>query len=111
MNYQIHITKKAEQDLEGAADYIEFTLLNPDAADALLDKAEEKINSLSYMPQTHQLVDDPVLAAWEIRFILVNNYIAFFIIDKQAKIVHIVRFLYQKRNWIQILKTEPLQLD
>ncbi len=41
MNYQIHITKKAEQDLEGAADYIEFTLLNPDAADALLDKAEE----------------------------------------------------------------------
>ena len=27
MTYKIHITKKAENDLEGAADYIEFNLL------------------------------------------------------------------------------------
>ena len=47
MNYAIHITSKAERDLNEAADYIEFTLLNPQAADGLLDKTEEEINKLS----------------------------------------------------------------
>ena len=56
MNYNIHITQKAENDLNEAADYIEFTLLNPKAANDLLDKAEEEINKLSFMPDKHQMV-------------------------------------------------------
>ena len=44
MNYDIHITRKAELDLNEAADYIEFTLLNPKAADDLLDKVDEEIS-------------------------------------------------------------------
>lgn len=42
MNYHIHITQTAERDMISAADYIEFTLKNPEAADHLLDTAEEK---------------------------------------------------------------------
>ena len=77
MTYQIHITKTAERDLAGAADYIEYTLKNPSAADNLLDKAEEKISALSDFPQIHAIVDDPVLSAWGIRFTVINNYLAF----------------------------------
>ena len=36
MKYDIHITRAAEKDLNSAADYIEFVLLNPQAADDLL---------------------------------------------------------------------------
>ena len=35
MNYQVHITKTAEHDIAKAADYIEFVLKNPQAADHL----------------------------------------------------------------------------
>lgn len=108
MKYRIHITGKAEQDITEAADYIEFQLMNPEAADALLDKIDAEVNTLSSMPQKHQLVEDPVLNAIGIRFILVNNYMAFYIIDEPEKTVHVIRFLYQKRNWMQILKKEPL---
>lgn len=111
MNYNLHITKKAEADLNAAADYIEFTLLNPQAADDLLDKAEEEISKLSYMPQTRRIVDDPVLKAWGIRFVLVSSYMAFFMIDEQSKTVYIVRFLYGKRNWIEILRSESISLE
>lgn len=111
MNYDIHITQKAEADLTSAADYIEFTLLNRQAADDLLDKSEEEISKLSNMPQTHRIVDDPVLNAWGIRFVLVKNYMAFFTIDEQSKTVYIVRFLHGKRNWIEILKNEPLSFE
>jgi len=36
MSYKIHITAAAERDLLKAADYIEFSIKNPDAADHIL---------------------------------------------------------------------------
>lgn len=102
MNYGIHITGTAERDLAGAADYIEFTLKNPSAADHFLDLAEERISMLAFAPEAYAVVDDPVLSAWGIRFIVVNNYLVFFTIKDQT--VYILRVLYGKRDWISILK-------
>jgi len=104
MNYQIHITSTAEHDIMRAVDYIEFTLKNPDAADNLLDVATEQINALSNLPQKFRLVDDAVLASWGIRFIIINNYLAFYTIDEERQTVIVVRFLYQKSNWTSILR-------
>ena len=94
MNYQIHITSMAERDIMRAMDYIEFNLKNPDAADNLVDAVTEKVASLSYLPQKFR---------WGVRFIVINNYIAFYTIDEAKKMVYVVRFLYQKSNWISIL--------
>jgi len=104
MSYQVHITSTAEHDIMRAADYIEFTLKNPDAADNLLDAATEQIGSLADLPQKFRLVDDPVLASWGIRFVIINNYLAFYTIDEEKQTVIIVRFLYQKSNWTSILR-------
>lgn len=103
MSYDIHITRAAERDLLNAADHIEYVLKNPKAADDLLDEAEKTINSLGDFPQKFRLVDDPVLSSWSIRFVIVNNYLAFYIIDEQKNMVIIVRFLYQKSDWNAIL--------
>ena len=104
MSYQVHITSTAEHDIMRAADYIEFTLRNPDAADNLLDAATEQIGSLADLPHKFCLVDDPVLASWGIRFAIINNYLAFYTIDEEKQTVIIVRFLYQKSNWTSILR-------
>ncbi len=104
MSYRIHITSTAERDIMGAADYIEFTLKNPSAADNLLEVVEAQINSLSELPEKFRLVDDPVLASWDIRFVVINNHLAFYTIDKETQTVTIVRFLYQKSNWNAILR-------
>lgn len=104
MSYIIHITATAERDIMRAADYIEFNLKNPTAADHLLDVATEQINSMADMPQKFRLVDDPVLASWEIRYVIVNNYPAFYTIDEEKQMVIVVRFLFQKSNWNAILR-------
>ncbi len=104
MTYQVRITQKAKLDMVRAADHIEFTLLNPTMADALLDKAAAEISSLSTFPERRPVVDDPVLSSWGIRFIMINNYLAFYIISEQEKAVYVIRFLYGKRNWASILK-------
>ena len=86
------------------ADYIEFSLKNPTAADNLLDVATEQIGSLANLAQKFRLVDDPILASWGIRFVIINNYLAFYTIDEEKQTVIIVRFLYQKSNWTSILR-------
>ncbi|MDD3040639.1 type II toxin-antitoxin system RelE/ParE family toxin [Bacteroides sp.] len=104
MTYDVHITATAERDLLKASDHIEFVLKNPKAADDLLDKAELQINSLADFPEKFRLVDDPVLASWGIRFIIVDGYLAFYVISEETHRVVVVRFLYQKSNWTAILR-------
>lgn len=104
MNYTIHYTETAAQDLNETADYIDHVLLNPSATSNLLDKLDEELMHLKEFPQAHAVVDDPFLKAQGIRFVVVNNYLAFYIIDESTHVVHIIRFLYGKRDWITVLK-------
>lgn len=98
MSYVIHITRAAEQDLLNAVDHLEFVLRNPNAAADLLDEAVKQINSLKDFLEKFRLADDPVLSSWGIRFVIVNRYLAFYIIDEQKNRVIVVRFLFQKNN-------------
>ena len=108
MKYDIHITGTADEDLNRAVDYIDHILLNPQAADELLDKAEDLIADLAAFPEKYALVEDPVLNAWGVRFVAVNNYLAFYVVSEEEKRVSIVRFLHSKQNWISILKNSAL---
>lgn len=111
MNYSVHITLKAVRDITEAAKYIKYTLLNPQAASALIDKAEKEMNTLSFMPQKHGIIDDPILGFRAIRFLSVGKYLIFYVIDEESKTVHVIRFLYGKRDWLRILREEPVDLD
>ncbi len=104
MNYDIYITAAAEADLNKAADYIDHILLNPQAADDLLDEAERQITDLSTFPEKHPLVEDPVLNAWGIRLTLIKDYLAFYVISEDEKRVYIVCFLHSRQNWAAILR-------
>ena len=104
MRFSIRITSKAIEDIRKAAAYIREDLLNPVAADHLLDHVTERFSSLSDMPEIQQLAADPVLRDKGIRFITIDNYIAFYRIDNESRIVYVLRFQYGKRNWLDILR-------
>ena len=104
MNYEVYITDAAERDLNEAVDYIEFVLLNPQAAEQLLEAAGEKLSTLAHNATGHAVVDDPVLRAWGIRFLQVNHYLAFYTVAEKERRVYVVRFLYAKRDWFNVLK-------
>ena len=102
MSYHLHITNVAARDISQAADYIEFVLKNPKAADDLLEETDQKINALLPFSQEHPIVEDKLLAAWGVRFTQVKNYLAFYVVEENR--VTVIRFLYAKSNWISILK-------
>lgn len=104
MKYALHITAAAERDINDAADYIEFVLMNPQASVDLLDAIDAAVSSLSEHPLRIKPISDAVLSAWGIRFFRVKNYLAFFTVDEDACRVNIVRFLYMTRDWMGILR-------
>lgn len=106
MSYTLHLTKSALIDINMTAEYIENTLKNPSAADHLINEAEKSFKSILIDPYSRQLIDDPVLNTWGYRFIVIGNYLAFYVIDEEKETVYITRFLYKKRNWIKVLKEQ-----
>jgi len=55
------------------------------------------------MPLRHSVVQNQPYAAMGVRKLLVENYIAFYIINEAKCEVHILRILYNRREWQNIL--------
>jgi len=76
------------------------------AADNLIKEIIECLDKIKKNPNIRPLVQDKYLASLGYRLINVKNYMVFYIIDNDNKHIRIIRFLYNKRNWINILKNE-----
>ena len=111
MEYTVHVTSAAERDIEYAVDYIDYVLKNPTAAERLFNQIKVKLPSLSLIPYRCALADDPVLALQKIHYLIIGNYYAFYQIDEPTRTIHILRFLYEKSAWKNILKHSSLTYD
>lgn len=92
--YTVKISNLAEKDLESAGDYIAFVLRNPTAAKNIVSGIRKQINKLRYLPESHELDDDPVLAKQGIHKIYFKEYKIFFIIDHITNTVYVIRILH-----------------
>ncbi|MDV3427103.1 MAG: type II toxin-antitoxin system RelE/ParE family toxin [Bacillota bacterium] len=101
--YDIQITKPAEEDLHEIVFYISKELLEPDTAKKVISKIAKVINSLEDMPLRNPLVLDKRLAKMGIRRIMANNFIVFFIVSEKSRTVTIIRILYNRRNWLNLI--------
>ena len=100
--YDVNITDIAEQDISSTVQYIANTLKAPKAANDLLDEIERHEKILAKTPNIYPLVSDAYLAEKGVKFTMIKNYMMFFIINK--KTVNVIRFLYGRRDWQNILK-------
>lgn len=101
--YNIQITEPAENDLRQIRNYISEELLEPSIANRLVNKIGEAIFTLEEMPVRNAFVSDEGFAAQGIRKILVENYIIFYIISEESKMITILRILYCRRHWVDLL--------
>ena len=104
MNYSVNITDLAEEDILATVKYISNALKNPIAANNLLDEIEKHEKKLEEMPNIYPFVNDEYLSQKGIKYVIIKNYLLFFTIDENNKIVNVIRFLYGRMNWQIILK-------
>jgi len=101
--YFLNITDIAEQDILSAIKYIADVLKAPIAANNLLDEIEKYEEILENTPNIYPFVRDEYLAEKRIKFVIVKNYILFYTINEDKKMVNVIRFLYGRRDWKNIL--------
>jgi len=102
--YSLNITDVAEEDILSAINYIANVLKAPMAANNLLDEIEMHEEILEKRPNIHPFVPDEYLAEKRLKFVMIKNYIMFYTIDEDEKTINVIRFLYGRRDWKNILR-------
>lgn len=103
MEYRLTVTESFESDLDNVLEYISQKLLNPAAADRLLKRTEEKINFICEDPFMYPLYHNDKLSEKGYRYAVVSNYILFYTIDENEKLIILSRFLYGGQNILDVL--------
>ena len=99
--YNIEYSKEAKQDLIEIKQYIKYNLQEPEIAQKLILEIKNKISNLKHNPEIYSIIDDDLIKKLEIRKLIINNYIIFYRIKKEN--IEIVRIMYGRRNWIDLL--------
>ena len=107
--YALIFSKAIDLDFDQCKKYIEETLEAPKAAEKLFNELYGKINGILENPFRRPLVQDKYLASLGIRSINIKNYMLFYTITEETNTVNAVRFMYSKRDWINILKDKALE--
>jgi len=102
--YSLIITDIAEEDILNTVKYIADVLKAQAAANNLLDEIERRQEILENTPNIYPFVPDEYLAQKGLRFAIIKNYLMFYTINEEQKIVTVIRFLYGRRDWKNILK-------
>lgn len=102
--YDYFFTELAEADINDTISYIIEDLCNPVAASTFVDRLEAKLEEICKNPKTGRLVENVYLRRDDVRRFLVDNYVAYYIVDEEERKVVILRVVYGKRNLDKILK-------
>ncbi|MDR0842048.1 MAG: type II toxin-antitoxin system RelE/ParE family toxin [Acidobacteriota bacterium] len=102
-DYSLKFTPEARDDLFEIFQYIAVVLAAPGAAETLIDKIEKDCRRLTLFPFSCPIPCDAALAKKGYRMLVVDNFIAFYQVDEATAIVRIMRVVYGKRNYRQLL--------
>ena len=103
ITYNVMIEPEAQKDLFAIVDYISQILHEPVVAANIYRKIKEQISLLSDMPKRHKVIDIDPYRSIGVRTLLVRNYTVYYIVDDDKRTVHIIRVLYNRREWQDIL--------
>lgn len=101
--YHIDITEPAENDLREIGHYISRELLEPIIANKVVKKIGAAILTLEELPLRNSLVNDEKLSKLGVRKLLIDNYIVFYMVSEEQKAVTIIRIVYGKRDWSNLI--------
>ena len=101
--YEIKVSKKAKEDLSNIVLYIKNKLKEPNIAKKYAKIMKEKIKTLEYSPRKFAIIDDDTIKDLNIRKLVIKNYIAFYRVNEDKRIVNVERILYGASDWINKL--------
>lgn len=102
---EIKFSPEAINDLQQIKEYIIEELCNEQAAVNTVSKITKRIRMLADFPESGVPLSSVIDIETDYRFLVCGNYTAFYRVENSM--VYIVRILYGRRNYVQILFGEP----
>ncbi len=97
--YNLEYLPVAVKDMVEIVRYISMELQNPAAADRIAGKLIEAGESLKSFPYAHPAYAPIRPLKHEYRKMVVKNYLMFYWINEQSRIITVARVIYVKRDW------------
>lgn len=101
--YKVEYLPIAQNDMVDISRYISRELQNPTAAVRLADKMVTSADRLSFSPYMNPVYMPIRPLKNEYRKLLVDNFLMFYYVNEQEKIITIARVIYAKRDYDKIL--------
>lgn len=89
----------AKHDMIDIARYISQELCNPSAADKLSEEMIESAERLKDFPYANSVFTPIKPLKYEYRKLLVQNYIMFYWVNENKKIITVARVIYMRRDY------------
>ena len=105
MTYKIIYSPKSLDDLRTIYSYIAFEILAPKNAIDQVNRIRKAIRSLDLFPEGHTTVDWEPWASMGMRFLPVDNFTVYYLVDNDEGKVSIVRIFYSGRDVEHIIQT------
>ncbi len=96
--YCIHYSLAAKDDLKSIYSYIAFNLKEKQTAINQINRIRKSIKSLDTFPERYVKVDWEPWVSMEMHKLPVDNYVIYYLVDKEKHIVTIVRIFYGGQN-------------
>ena len=100
---KVVFTEPAEYDLMDIEHYIFVELCNPQASERITEGILQAAEKLADFPTGHPLLNDSLLSAVGLRMTRFDNYNIFYYYHQDTNVVYIIRVLYNKADWQNIL--------
>ena len=102
--FSVIYSQEAKDDLRNVYRYIAFELIEPKIAENQVNRIRDNIKKLDSLPERHQLVEWEPWSSLGVRHYPVDNFVVYYLIKEELKIVAIIRIFYGGRNINQIIK-------
>lgn len=97
-SYAIVYSPKAKDDLKEIYSYIALILLVPGTAESQVNRIRKTIRSLDCMPLRHPVVDWEPWKSMGMHKISVDNFVVFYMVDDNSRVVTVIRIVYKGRD-------------
>lgn len=109
MQYEVKLTTQAVEQMQETVSYISHILLEPEIARRWSDLLQKEIASLNSMPARFPLTEEEPWHTYGIRKMTVKNFLVYYLIDKEKKVVSVTAVVYGRRDQFAVLLDMPLR--
>ncbi len=104
MTFNILYSPESLDDLRSIYMYIAYELLAGDTAEKQVNRIREAVRKLDRFPEGRSQVNWEPWASLGMHFLPVDNYIVYYLVDKDSRSVSIVRIFYGGRDVEHIIR-------